>query len=50
VVASAYPVEEVLGSHPGRVIIKIFKIVPTAPLFGAEHIRVSVGAVITFSL
>jgi hypothetical protein len=40
VAASAYPVEEVSGSPPGRVIIKTLKIVPTATLFGAEHIRV----------
>jgi hypothetical protein len=40
VAASAYPVEEVSGSPPGRVILKTLKIVPTATLFGAEHIRV----------
>ena len=33
-----YPVEEVSGSHPGCVILKTLKIVPTAALFGAEHI------------
>ena len=49
VAASAYSVEEVSGSRPGRVILKTFKIVPTAALFGAEHIRVRVGVVITFS-
>ena len=49
VAASAYPVEEVSGLHPGLVILKTLKIVPTASLFGAEHIRVRVGAVITFS-
>ena len=47
--ASPYSVEEVSGSRPGRVILKTLKIVPTASLFGAEHIRVKVGAVITFS-
>ena len=49
--ASAYPVEEVSGSRPGSVILKTLKIVPTATLFGAEHIniRVRVGAVINFS-
>ena len=49
VIAYIYPVEEVSGSRPGRVILKTLKIVPTATLFGAEHIRVRVGAVITFS-
>ena len=49
VTASPYSVEEVSGSRPGRVILKTLKIVPTASLFGAEHIRVKVGAVITFS-
>jgi hypothetical protein len=49
VTASPYSVEEVSGSHPGRVILKTLKIVPTASLFGAEYIRVRVGAVITFS-
>ena len=47
--ASAYPVEEVSGSRPGCVILKTFKIVSTDTLFGAEHIRVRVGAVIAFS-
>ena len=47
--APAYLVKEVLGSRPGRVIPKTLKIVPTATLFGAEYIRVRVGAVITFS-
>ena len=47
--ASTYLVEEVSGSRPGRVIIKTLKIVPTATLFGAGHIRVRVEAVITFS-
>jgi hypothetical protein len=49
VTASPYSVEEVSGSRPGRVILKTLKIVPTASLFGAEHTRVRVGAVITFS-
>ena len=49
VVTSAYPVEEVSGSCPGRVMLKTLKIIPTAFLFGVEHIRVRVGAVITFS-
>ena len=48
VIASAYPFEEVLGLHPGRVILKTKKIVPTAALFGAGHISVRVAAVITF--
>ena len=43
-----YSVEEVSGSRPGRIILKTLKIVPTASLFGAEHIRVRVGAVIAF--
>ena len=47
VTASAYPVEEVSGSRPGRVILKTLKIVHTANLFGAEHNRD--GAVITIS-
>ena len=47
--ASPYPVEEVSGSRQGRVILKTLKKVPTASLFGAENIRVRVGAVITFS-
>ena len=37
--ASPYSVEEVSGSRPGRVILKTLKIVSTASLFGAEHIR-----------
>jgi hypothetical protein len=49
VVTSAYPVEEVSGSRPGRVILKTLKIAPTVDLFGVEHVRVKVGAVITFS-
>jgi hypothetical protein len=48
-VTSSYLVEEVSGSHPGCVILKILKIVPTAALFGVEHIKVRLGAVITFS-
>ena len=47
--APAYLVEEVSVSRPGRIILKMLKIVPTAFLFGAEHIRVRMGAVITFS-
>jgi hypothetical protein len=39
VTASPYSVEEVSGSRPGRVILKTLKIVPTASLFGAEHIK-----------
>jgi hypothetical protein len=39
VTASPYSVEEVSGSRPGRVILKTLKIVSTASLFGAEHIR-----------
>ena len=50
VVTSAYLVEEVSGSRPGRDILKTSKIVSTAALFGVEHIRVRVmGAGITFS-
>ena len=49
VAAPAYLVEEVSGLRPGNVILKMLKIVPTATLFGAEYIRVRVGAVITFS-
>ena len=50
--ASAHPHEEV--SEPdtslcGCVILKTLKIVPTAALFGADHIKVKVRAVITFS-
>ena len=41
--ASAYPFEEVSGSRPGRVILKMLKIVPTASLYGAEHIGDRVG-------
>ena len=40
--ASPYSVEEVSGSRPGRVILKTLKIVPTAALFGVEHISVRV--------
>jgi hypothetical protein len=47
--ASAYPVKEVSGSRPGRIILKTLKKVPNAALFGAEHVRVRVEAVITFS-
>ena len=47
VTASAYPVKEVSGSRPGRVILKTLKLVPTAALFGVGHIRV--GSVITIS-
>ena len=43
--ASPYSVEEVSGSRPVCVILKTFKIVPTAALFSAKHIRVRVGAV-----
>ena len=32
--------EEVSGLNPGHNILKLLKIVPTATLFGAEHIRV----------
>ena len=46
VVTSAYTVEEVLGSRPGHVILKMLKIVATAALFSVEHIRVRVGAII----
>ena len=46
---SAYLVEEVSGSRPGRVILKTSKIVPTAALFGAKHMIVKVGEVISFS-
>jgi hypothetical protein len=49
VVTSAYPVKEVSGSRPGRVILKTLIIAPTADLFGVGHVRVRVGAVITFS-
>ena len=49
VVTSSYLVEEVSGSHPGWVILKMLKIVPTAALFGVEHIKVRLGTVITFS-
>jgi hypothetical protein len=41
--ASPYSVEEVSGSRPGRVVLKTLKIVPTASLFGPEHIRDRVG-------
>ena len=46
VVASAFPVEEVSGSL-NTLNIKDVKILPTATLFGAGHIRVRVGTVIT---
>ena len=49
-VASAYLVEEVSGSRPGRVIPNTLKIVPAAALFSAEQIKVRVEAVITFSV
>ena len=39
-------VEEVLGSRPGHIILKILKIVATAALFSVENIRVRVGAII----
>ena len=45
-VTSAYTVEEVLGSRPGHVILKISKIVVTAALFSVEHIRVRVWTII----
>jgi hypothetical protein len=48
VTVSPFSVEEVSGLHPGRVILKTLKIVPTASLFGAEHVRVRVGAVRIF--
>ena len=48
-VTSNYLVEEVSGSCPGRVKLKTLKIVPTAALFGAEHIRVRVVTIIPFS-
>jgi hypothetical protein len=48
VTVSAYWVEKVSGSRPGRVILKTLIIIPTA-LFGAEHIIVRVEAVTTFS-
>ena len=44
-VASTIPVEEVLGSRPGRVLLKKLKIVPTASLFGTKLIRDSVGGI-----
>jgi hypothetical protein len=40
VVASTYLVEEVSGSNPGYVILKLSKIVPTAAMLGSRHIRV----------
>ena len=39
VLASAYPEVEVSGLHPGRVTLKTLKKVPTAALFGVEHIK-----------
>ena len=48
-VASTFSVEEVSGSL-NTLNIKDVKILPTATLFGAGHIRVRVGTVITFSL
>ena len=39
-VASTYLVEEVSGSNPGYVILKLSKIVPTAAMLGSRHIRV----------
>ena len=47
--ASAYLVEKVSGSRSDSVLQKTFKIVPTAALFGADHIKVKVRVVITFS-
>ena len=49
VVAATYTVDEVSGSIQGRVILKTLKIIPTAALFGAVHIRVRVRAIITLS-
>jgi hypothetical protein len=43
VTASPYSVEEVSGSRPGRFILKTLKIVPTASLYGTEHIGDRVG-------
>ena len=34
VAASLFMVEEVSGTHPGRIILKMLKIVPTVSLFG----------------
>ena len=42
VVASTRLVEDGSGTIPCRVILKKLKIVPTAPLFGAGHLRVRV--------
>ena len=44
---TTYLVRKVSGSSSEQVLQKILKIIPTAALFGIEHIRVKVEAVIT---
>ena len=34
---------EVVGSNPGRVILKALKMVPVATLLGAQHYKASTG-------
>ena len=45
VIASTYPVEDVSGLLPGRVILKTLKIVPTALLLGTKHISDRLGGI-----